>query len=126
MKHYILTLLAALCLMNQATAADTAGTYRHAVLFKFKDSATPEQVKEVETAFHALPSKIDTIKGYEWGLNTSPENKNDGFTHLFFVSFADKAGLEVYIPHQAHQDFVKILRPILDKVLVFDYVAAAK
>jgi len=28
-----------------------------------------------------------------------------------------------YLPHQAHQDFVKVLRPVLDKVLVLDYVS---
>ena len=34
---------------------------RHVVLFKFKDSATPAQVKEVEDAFRALPKKIKEI-----------------------------------------------------------------
>jgi hypothetical protein len=124
MKHILIIALACLSLMSTSIAADTS--YRHAVLFKFKDDATATQVQEVEAAFHALPSKISTITGYEWGKNVSPENKNDGFTHMFFVSFADKAGVEAYIPHQAHQDFVKILRPILDKVLVFDYVASSK
>ncbi|GEM_PF-1261017 len=39
------------------------------------------------------------------------------------VSFKDKAGLEVYLPHPAHEDFVKLLKPHLEKVYVFDYVA---
>lgn len=107
-----------------ATAADTTGVYRHVVLFKFKDSATPGQVKAVEDAFRALPTKIDTITGYEWGTNVSPEGKNDGYTHCFFVTFKDKAGLEVYLPHPAHKEFGAQLRPILDKVCVVDYVSA--
>ena len=41
----------------------------------------------------------------------------------FIVTFADKAGLDAYIPHEAHQAFVKELRPILDDVFVFDFVA---
>ena len=102
-------------------AAD--GPYRHVVLFKFKDSATPEQIKNVEAAFLALPSKINTIQSLEWGTNVSPENKNDGFTHCFFVTFKDKAGVEVYLPHPAHKEFGSTLRGILDKVLVIDYVA---
>ena len=106
------------------SAADPVGVYRHVVLFKFKDSATPDQVKAVEDAFRALPTKIDTITGYEWGTNVSPENKNDGYTHCFFVTFKDKAGLEVYLPHPAHKEFGAQLRPILDKVLVIDYVSA--
>ena len=107
-------------LMNTA-AADAP--YRHVVLFKFKSDATPEQVKTVEEAFKALPSKINTIVDLEWGTNVSPEGKNDGFTHCFFVTFNDKAGLDVYLPHPAHKEFGSSLRPILDKVCVVDYVA---
>lgn len=107
---------------SSATAADT-GVYRHVVLFKFKDSATPDQIKGVEAAFRALPGKIDTITGFEWGTNVSPEGKDEGFTHCFFVTFKDKAALEVYLPHPAHKEFGATLRPILDKVLVVDYVS---
>ena len=60
---------------------------RHVVLFKFKDSSTPVQVKEVEDAFLALPSKIKEIKSLGWGTNNSPENLAQGFTHCFFVTF---------------------------------------
>jgi Stress responsive A/B Barrel Domain len=108
-------------LMNTAAAADAP--YRHVVLFKFKDSATLEQVKAVEAAFKALPSKIDTIVDFEWGTDVSPEGKNDGLTHCFFVTFKDKAGLEVYLPHPAHKEFGASLRGILEKVVVVDYVA---
>lgn len=109
---------------STASAADQTGVYRHVVLFKFKDTATPDQVKQVEDAFRELPSKIDTITGYEWGTNVSPEGKNDGFTHCFFLTFKDKAGLDVYLPHPAHKAFGAQLRPILDKVCVVDYVAS--
>ena len=114
--------IVALFMPTSASAADT-GVYRHVVLFKFKDSATPDQVKAVEDAFRALPTKITTITGYEWGTNVSPEGKDDGFTHCFFVTFKDKAGLEVYLPHPDHKAFGTLLRPILDKVLVVDYVS---
>lgn len=110
-------------LMSSTTYAAETGIYRHVVLFKFKDSATPEQIKAVEDAFRALPTKINTIVGYEWGTNVSPENKNDGFTHCFFLTFKDKAGVDVYLPHPDHQAFGALLRPILDKVLVVDYVS---
>lgn len=104
------------------TTAEDA-PYRHVVLFKFKDSATKEQIKEVEDAFRKLPMQIDSIVGFEFGTNLSPENKNDGFTHCFFVTFKDRAGVEKYLPHPAHKAFGATLRPILDKVLVIDYVA---
>lgn len=106
-----------------ATAAVAESEFRHVVLFKFKADATAEQVKEIEKAFAELPKKIDSIKGYEWGPSESVEGLNDGFTHCFLVTFKDKAGLEAYLPHEAHKAFVGKLKPILEKALVFDYTA---
>lgn len=96
---------------------------RHVVLFKFKDDATKEQVQEIVTAFQGLPKKIDGITAFEWGANNSPEGLADGFTHCFVVTFKDTASRDAYLPHQAHKDFVAVLRPRLDKVLVVDYFA---
>jgi quinol monooxygenase YgiN len=116
-------LLAAALSAALATAAVAENEFRHVVLFKFKPGATPEQVKEVEKAFAALPGKIDTITGYEWGTSESVEGLNDGFTHCFFVTFKDKKGLETYLPHPAHKEFGAKLKPLLEKALVFDYTA---
>jgi ribosomal protein L23 len=100
-----------------------AAPLRHVVMFKFKETATKEQVAAIEKAFGELPKKIKTITGYEWGTNVSKENKNEGFTHCFVVTFKDQKGLDVYVPHAAHQAFVKLLLPSLDKVLVLDFFA---
>ncbi len=99
------------------------GKLRHVVLFKFKDGTTPAQIKTVEEAFRALPSKIPEIVDFEWGTNNSPENKAQGFTHCFFLTFRDEAGRAVYLPHPAHKEFGKVAGPFFDKVLVIDYVA---
>lgn len=94
---------------------------RHVVLFKFKDDATPAQVKEVENAFKALPSQIKEIKGFEWGTNNSPEGLNQGLTHCFFLTFNSEKDRDAYLPHPAHKAFGAILKPYLDKVTVVDY-----
>lgn len=96
---------------------------RHVVLFKFKDDASAGEIKKVEDAFRALPSKIREVKALEWGTNNSPENLSQGFTHCFFVSFKSEADRAIYLPHPAHKAFVDILTPYLDKVLVIDYWA---
>jgi hypothetical protein len=96
---------------------------RHVVLFKFKDDAGAGDVKKVEDAFRALPSKIKEVKALEWGTNNSPEGLSQEFTHCFFVSFKSEADRAVYLPHPAHKAFVDILTPHLDKVLVLDYWA---
>lgn len=96
---------------------------RHIVLFKFKDDAEKTDIEKVENAFRDLPNHIAEIKDFEWGTNNSPEELEQGFTHCFFVSFENEAGRAVYLPHPKHQEFVEILKPTLDKVLVFDYLA---
>ncbi len=113
---------------NQQTESSTELTVnqkmlRHVVLFKFKDTSSAEDVQSVADAFRNLPSAINEIKDFEWGTNNSPEGLADGFTHAFFVSFESEADREVYLPHPKHQEFVEILKPHLDKVLVVDYWA---
>jgi hypothetical protein len=100
------------------------GKLRHVVLFQFKDDAPRAEVKKIENAFRALPSKVPEVVDFEWGTNNSPEGLNDGFTHCFFVTFDDEKAREVYLPHPAHKEFVALLKPQLDKVLVIDYVAS--
>lgn len=94
---------------------------RHVVLFSFKSTSTAADVKQIEDAFKALPGKIKEIKDFEWGTNNSPENLAQGFTHCFFVSFASEKDREIYLPHPKHKEFVALLGPVLDKVLVIDY-----
>ncbi len=94
---------------------------RHVVLLSFKEGSTPDQIKVVEDAFAELPKKIKEIKAFEWGMNNSPENLNQAFTHCFFVSFASEKDRAIYLPHPEHKAFVEVLKPVMDKVLVIDY-----
>lgn len=94
---------------------------RHVVLFKFKDSASKEDIKKAEDAFEALPSKMPGITGFQWGLNNSPQGLNKGFTHCYYITFDGEKGREIYIPHPAHVAFGDLLKPILEDVLVIDY-----
>ena len=121
MNRFYSLLLTLLLMSSSLVAAD--GAYRHVVFFKFKDDAPAEKVAAIEQAFVELSKKVDTVTGFEWGTNVSPEGLNDGFTHCFLVTFKDKAGLEVYLPHPEHEKFVAQLKPLLDKVCVVDYVA---
>ena len=106
-----------------AAQQPSGGPLRHVVLFKFKPDATPQQIDEIVAGFQALPKKIDGITAFEWGTNNSPEGLAEGYTHCFVVSFRDAQARDAYLPHQAHKDFVAILRPRLDKVFVVDYFA---
>jgi len=94
---------------------------RHVVLFKFKESATAEDIATIEKAFTALPDKIPQIKGYEWGTNNSPEGLDKGFTHCFILTFDSEEDRAIYLPHPDHKAFGAALRPYIEDVLVVDY-----
>lgn len=96
-------------------------TLRHMVFFKFKDDAPEDRVQAVVDAFAELPSKIDTIKAFEWGTNNSPETHNAGFTHAFMVTFDSEEGRATYLKHPDHVAFAGSLKPVLDKVRVIDF-----
>jgi hypothetical protein len=121
MKTALASLAALLFSLATMTAADAP--YRHIVLFKFKADAPAAEVEKVEKSFVALKESIDQIEEMEWGTNVSPEGKADGFTHCFFVTFKSKADLEAYLPHPEHKKFGTGLKGLIEKVLVFDYVA---
>jgi hypothetical protein len=115
----VCTLLAATVLTS--TMLKEKKILRHVVLFKFKDSSSPEDVKKIEDAFRGLSSKIKTIKTFEWGTNVSPENLAQGFTHCFLVGFSSDKDRDDYLPHPDHKAFVALAGPHIDKVLVVDY-----
>ena len=53
-----------------------SGQLRHVVLFKFKEGTTPDDIKKVESAFVALPSKIAEIKDFGKALKIVSDNLN--------------------------------------------------
>lgn len=94
---------------------------RHVVSFKFKEDAPSAKIDEIIAAFEALPSKIPQIRGFEWGLNNSPEGHDKGFTHVFFLTFHSEEDRSIYLPHPDHQAFGALLSPHLADVMVVDY-----
>jgi hypothetical protein len=96
---------------------------RHVVAFKFKDTATPEQIKEIENAFRALKGKIHEVVSLEWGTNVSPENRDKGFTHCFIVTFNNAKDRDAYLVHPEHKKFVDFALPAIADVFVLDFFA---
>lgn len=94
---------------------------RHVVMFGWKEGTDKASIDKVVESFRALPSKIEQIKGFEWGTNNSPEKLNQGLTHCFFLSFTSEKDRDDYLVHPAHKAFVAALVPAPDKVTVLDY-----
>jgi hypothetical protein len=109
-----------------AQAAATPETVRHIVVFKFKPGATEAQIRQVTDAFVALKTKIPNIVSLEHGVNNSPEKHNQGFTHVYQVTFTNAAARDAYLPHPAHKAFGELLGKlgVLEDVFVVDYTPA--
>jgi Stress responsive A/B Barrel Domain len=119
MKTLIALISISILLVMTATAASKL---QHVVSFKFKNTATPEEIKKVEQGFQALKEKIPQIVSLEWGTNVSKENLDKGFTHCFIVTFQNEKDRDTYIAHSEHQAFVKLARPVLEDVFVLDFL----
>ena len=113
--------LASLALFTMSSiAAD--GPVIHVVHFKFKASATPEQIAQVEKGFAALKGKISEVQSIQWGTDISPEKLGDGFTHCWIVTFKNEKDRDAYLVHPDHKAFVEVLKPVLEKPLVVDFI----
>src|SRR5436190_2487652 len=119
MKYLLPILLLVGGLAFNTSAADRK--LYHVVSFQFKETATKEQIKEVEDAFRDLKKKIKEIQSYEWGTNVSPEKHDKGFTHAFILSFKSDADRDAYLNHPEHKAFGKIVGPVLADVFVVDF-----
>jgi hypothetical protein len=97
---------------------------RHVVVFKYRKSATPEQIAQVTKAFRELRTKIPGITEFEDGVNNSPEGKNLGFTHVYLLTFDSVAARDAYLPHPEHKKFGALLGQlgVLEDAFVVDYV----
>ena len=63
----MVTFFCALIIPAMITNATAADKLQHVVCFKFKTTATPQDIKQVEQAFQALKQKIPQIVTLEWG-----------------------------------------------------------
>jgi hypothetical protein len=127
----LITLLGIACaiavtsLTSAAADAKSAkeGKLRHVVAFKFKETASAEDIKKVETAFRDLKKSIKEIVSYEWGTNNSPEKHNKGTTHGFILTFKNEKDRDAYLVHPEHDKFGKLVGPLLADVFVIDFFA---
>jgi hypothetical protein len=117
----ILFLLAFTISLSAVYAQNRVGELKHIVLFTFKSTSSPEEVKNVAKTFAALYGKVPQVKKMEWGINMSPEHLDQGFTHCFTLTFSSEKDLADYQQNPDHKAFQAVLKPHMDKVFVVDY-----
>jgi len=99
---------------------------RHVVLFGFKAETSADEVAEIVRRFAGLRERIDTIVGFEWGANNSPEGLNQDLSHAFTLTFTSEADRDAYLPHLDHAAFADWVGPYVEHVTVVDYWAKAE
>jgi hypothetical protein len=119
----LLSFLFAAFLFAAAMLPASKGPVRHVVVFKYKAGATDAQIAEITAAFRNLKDQIPGILGFEHGINNSPEGLNQGFTHVYVLTFTDAAARDAYLPHPMHDRFGALLRGsgIFEGAFVVDY-----
>jgi hypothetical protein len=118
----ISALFFALIVLGMTSTVQAAGKVHHVVCFKFKSTATPQDIKKVEDAFAALEQKVPGIDSLKWGTNISKEQRNKGFTHCFELTFKTEKDRDGYLEHPEHKAFASVVGPVVDDVFVIDFV----
>lgn len=59
---------------------------------KFKDSSPVSEINKLKGLFETMPEKVDGVRSVEWGVNGSPEYKNNGYTRSVLMTFSDEVG----------------------------------
>lgn len=119
----LLTAISPAAMLLTSFAAQQKQPVRHVVVFKYKQGATPEQIKQVTDAFRELKGKIPGVVSFEHGINNSPEGKNQGYTHVYLLTFESAQARDAYLPHPEHKKFGEMLGKvnILEDAFVVDY-----
>lgn len=92
----------------------------HIVMFQFKEENKEANMIRVKEMLEALPAKIDTLKNMEVGIDVSRSERS--FDMVLVSQFDDQAGLDVYVPHPAHQEVVSIIKEVTTLSKVVDYI----
>ncbi len=104
--------------------SDAPAGLRHIVITKFKPHITSDEITKLTTAFRALSDTIPGITAFEYGVNNSSEGLDQGFTHVYQLTFATPADRDAYLPHPDHAAFGALLQQFdaLAEIFVVDYV----
>jgi len=90
--------------------------YIHMFAFRWKPGVTEEQKKRVMTAIRGMQGQIPGLLETAVGANISPRGK--GYELGGVMRFADKASLDTYGGHPAHQELLGWLMPLIEPIEV--------
>lgn len=95
--------------------------YIHAFAFRWKAGVTEPQKERVASEIRQLQGQIPGLLETWVGKNFSP--RGQGYEFGGVMKFADKASLDAYGPHPAHQKLLTWLMPLIEP-LEIDFAAS--
>jgi len=92
----------------------------HIVMFQFKEENKEANLIRVKEMLEALPSKIESLKSMEVGIDISRSERS--FDLVLTSMFEDQAGLNEYAIHPAHLEVVNVIKEVTSLSKVVDYL----
>ena len=92
----------------------------HIVMFAFKEENKEENLVQVKSMLEALPSKIETLKHMEVGIDIGKSERS--FDLVLTSTFEDQGGLSAYAVHPAHLEVVNVIKEVTIMAKVVDYL----
>jgi hypothetical protein len=106
--------LASLELHESAAGENDNGNVFHVFAFQWKPGTSDTQKDQAAKEIAAFQGQIPGLLQTHVGPNISPRGK--GYTFGGIMLFKDKAALDAYVQHPAHQALLKWLVPLIDAV----------
>lgn len=135
--RFVMMLIPVVAMASAVNAADEKSDkkahapYVHAVVFRMKKDAAKDAVEKAIADCHALLAKIPAVRSVRAGrpaAKGTPDVPKMEFDFALLVLVDDADGLEAYLKHPKHWEFVAKHGPAFDmeKLQVFDFVNQSK
>ena len=92
----------------------------HIVCWKYKAETTPEEREEHVARLRALPSVIPDIVSFNVGSDMLHLERS--FDTGLVAVYTDRAALDFYTDHPAHQEVAAIGKRIAERVVSVDFI----
>jgi hypothetical protein len=119
MRNATLAASAATCIVpsalsGAAPAENPPGGVFHVFAFQWKPDVSESQKEKAARDISAFQGQIPGLLETHVGTNISPRGK--GYTFGGVMRFKDKASLDAYVQHPAHQALLAWLVPLIDAI----------
>ena len=113
MKRILTIILCLFTLAAIAAAQSAPKSVIHIINVKWKDDATPEQIKATVEGAHQLPAKYPGIK-HVWTKNLKYQGQ-EGYKQAIVMEFESEDALKKYTDSPAQQWWYKLYLPLREE-----------